>query len=252
MFDRRFYKKSAKNQLRGRLGTAALATLVSFAIMAIITATPAAETINYSTKAIPASYAVTDSTVTQTAQIPSYGAPGFNPDISFSSVPFIIVLFYLAVTGILSFSLCHLFNVYYSNPSKIPFAEFIRGFSHPFKAAFACIWIFLWICFWFCFFIIPGFVKSFAYSQTFFILAENPKIGVLKAVRMSKIMTKGYKADLFVMTLSFIGWNILAAFTFGVLHLWLTPYTMLSFTNAYKDLKAAAIRSGVLTQEDFN
>ena len=118
MFDRRFYKKSAKNQLRGRLGTAALATLVSFAIMAIITATPAAETINYSTKAIPASYAVTDSTVTQTAQIPSYGAPGFNPDISFSSVPFIIVLFYLAVTGILSFSLCHLFNVYYSNPSK--------------------------------------------------------------------------------------------------------------------------------------
>ena len=252
MFDRRFYKKSAKSQLRGRLGTAALATLVSFVIIAILTAKPAAEKINESARAVPASYAVTESDTAQTVMMPSYSAPGFNPDVSSASVPFIIVLFYLSVTGILSFALCHLFNVYYSNPSKIPFSEFIRGFSHPFRAAFACIWLFLWLCFWFCLFIIPGLVKSFAYSQTFFILAENPKIGVLKAVRMSKIMTKGYKADLFVMSLSFIGWNILAAFTFGILQLWVTPYTMLSFTNAYKDLKAMAIRSGVLTQEDFN
>ena len=50
----------------------------------------------------------------------------------------------------------------------------------------------------------------------FFILAENPGISVRKAMNMSKAMTKGFKWDLFVMDLSFVGWGILSLLTLGI------------------------------------
>lgn len=56
-------------------------------------------------------------------------------------------------------------------------------------------------------FFVPGIVKSIAYSQMFFILDEHPDIGVRKAMRVSKEITKGYKGELFLMGLSFLGWE---------------------------------------------
>lgn len=100
--------------------------------------------------------------------------------------------------------------------------------------------------------IIPGIVKGLSYSQMFFILAEYPDIGVRRAMQLSKEMTNGYKADLFVMEISFIGWAILADLSFGIGYLWLIPYQKMSFTNAYHALKAKALQTGRLTQEDFS
>ena len=98
----------------------------------------------------------------------------------------------------------------------------------------------------------PSFLYPGNYKGIFlFILAENPKIGVAKAMRISKVLTKGYKADLFVMGLSFFGWNLLSIFTFGILQLWIQPYEYMSFTNAYKSLKMHALRSGTLSESDF-
>ena len=85
----------------------------------------------------------------------------------------------------------------------------------------------------------------------FFIIAENPKIGVRKAMRLSIEITRGYKGDLFVMDLSFIGWIFLCSLTSGILSLYVMPYMQMSKTNAYKMLKSMAIQSGRLKPEDF-
>ena len=45
---------------------------------------------------------------------------------------------------------------------------------------------------------------------------------------------KGKKGDYFVLMLSFIGWAILACFTFGIGMLWLYPYIQVSLVSFYE------------------
>ena len=52
----------------------------------------------------------------------------------------------------------------------------------------------------------------------------------------SKRITNGYKMDLFVLQLSFIGWGLLAPFTFGLLALWLAPYMEMTEKMYYLEL----------------
>lgn len=157
----------------------------------------------------------------------------------------------VVITGILTLAECSLYDRYFNTLEKISFSEYLQGFSRWLTGALAALWFSLWVFLWSLLFFIPGIVKAFSYSQMFFILAENPKIGVAKAMRISKVLTKGYKADLFVMGLSFFGWNLLSIFTFGILQLWIQPYEYMSFTNAYKSLKMHALRSGTLSESDF-
>ena len=90
-----------------------------------------------------------------------------------------------------------------------------------------------------------------AYSQTLFILAEYPSVSVRKALKISMAITKGYKADLFLLELSFIGWALLSVLTAYIGLLWLCPYMQTTLVNAYQYLKADALRRGVITREDL-
>jgi uncharacterized membrane protein len=95
------------------------------------------------------------------------------------------------------------------------------------------IFLFLWTLL----FIVPGIVKGLSYSMAFFILRDNPSINALDAINASKKMMYGYKAKLFGLYLSFIGWGLLGIFTLGIGYLWLMPYMSLSLANFYEDLK---------------
>lgn len=89
---------------------------------------------------------------------------------------------------------------------------------------------------WSLLFIIPGIIKSIAYSQTFFILRDNPEMGVLDAITESRKRMNGYKLQFFLLTLSFIGWGILCLFTLGIGFIWLAPYIYTSFATFYNEL----------------
>ena len=83
-------------------------------------------------------------------------------------------------------------------------------------------------------------------------LCENPEMGVMEALNMSKVQTRGQKWELFVLDLSFIGWNLLSACTFGILGLvYVNPYTYTTHAAVYQSLKASAIQSGRLSWADF-
>ena len=73
------------------------------------------------------------------------------------------------------------------------------------------VFIFLWSLL----FVIPGIVMTYAYSMTEYILYENPRLSAGEAIRMSKIMTQGYKGELFVFDLSFLLWHLLSGLTLG-------------------------------------
>jgi uncharacterized membrane protein len=120
------------------------------------------------------------------------------------------------------------------------------------KGILSTLWQSLWITIWSFFFIIPGIIKSIAYSQMDLIIADNPNISVPKAMKLSMAMTKGYKSELFILSLSFLGWFILGTLTCGIAFVWIYPYIQLTYTNTYFALKRNALTTGILQTHDFN
>ncbi|WP_191013356.1 DUF975 family protein [Treponema zioleckii] len=108
-----------------------------------------------------------------------------------------------------------------------------------------------WVCLWSFLFVVPGIMKVFAYSMTNFVLVENPSIGVKKAMRISKILTDGHKADLLGMYVSFWPWMILTILTCGLSLVFLYPYIKLTQANVYSYLKQESLRTGKLLPSDF-
>ena len=90
---------------------------------------------------------------------------------------------------------------------------------------------------WLLLFIIPGFVKAYEYSMIPYLLAENPNLSASEAFSLSKQMTTGQKADLFVLDLSFLGWIILGALCCGIGLLFVQPYPEATKAEVYLILK---------------
>lgn len=109
------------------------------------------------------------------------------------------------------------------------FKQFWRFFSAQMLIElFVMLWTFL--------FIIPGIIASYSYSQTFYIMLDHPDMTPLEAIRASKQLMRGHKAEYFVLQLSFLGWALLTGFTFGLLQIWLEPYMQVTFACYYNGL----------------
>ena len=114
------------------------------------------------------------------------------------------------------------------------------------------LWSGLWTALWSMLFFIPGVVKALAYSMAPYILADCPEVGAKDALRLSIRMTNGYKMDLFVAALSFLGWELLSAFTCGILEiLFVGPYREITFGGIYEELKRNALENGVIDQAEL-
>ena len=75
-----------------------------------------------------------------------------------------------------------------------------------------------------------------------YILAENPKIQRKKAFKLSKEMMKGNKWKTFILDLSFLGWELLSIFTFGLLNIfYINPYKVATTVELYEVLKKQII-----------
>lgn len=90
---------------------------------------------------------------------------------------------------------------------------------------------------WSLLFLIPGIVKACSYSQSLYILAENPSLSPSEAINRSKQMMQGHKMEYFLLCMSFYGWALLGAFTLGILYIWLIPYMNATLANYHKYLK---------------
>ncbi len=85
--------------------------------------------------------------------------------------------------------------------------------------------------------VVPGIIKSISYSQTSFVMKDNPELSYNAAIERSMAMMEGHKMQYFLLMLSFIGWVILAILTFGLLTLWVNPYTYATCAHFYEYVK---------------
>lgn len=89
--------------------------------------------------------------------------------------------------------------------------------------------------------VIPGIIKSYSYSQSYFIYYDivtdtGEKPGVLDTITASRKLMDGYKGKLFWLDLTFIGWHILSMLTLGIGYLWLNPYISATKAAFYNEL----------------
>ena len=110
-------------------------------------------------------------------------------------------------------------------------------FWSAFKVGFLSgLFTFLWSLL----FVIPGIIKGISYSMANYILAENKGKSARECINESKRLTQGHKGELFVLSLSFLGWGLLCVITLGIAAIWVIPYMNATMANAYQKLKEAA------------
>lgn len=84
--------------------------------------------------------------------------------------------------------------------------------------------------------LIPGIIKSIAYSQVYFVSKDHPELGPKQAITQSRKLMNGKKGKYFLMILSFIGWGILGVITLGIGFLWIVPYYTAALASFYEGL----------------
>ena len=68
-------------------------------------------------------------------------------------------------------------------------------------------------------------------------LKDNPEMNYNAAIERSMAMMHGYKLKYFILILSFIGWMLLVAITFGLASFFVTPYMTASYAHFYEYVK---------------
>lgn len=125
-----------------------------------------------------------------------------------------------------------------------PIKNGLQAFSGKYFLRVVLIYILstIFITLWSLLFIIPGIIKSYAYSQAYLIYKDhskqlpNEKISSLDCITESKNLMKGHKWRLFVLEMSFIGWGILSVLSLGIGFIWLLPYGNATKVAFYEDL----------------
>ena len=96
-------------------------------------------------------------------------------------------------------------------------------------------------------------IVRFGFFLVPFIIAENPDIKTIDALKLSWRMMKGNKWTLFKIILSILGWNILSIVTLGVLAiLYTNPYRVCIYSEFYARVREAAKQNGVKGVEQLN
>ena len=111
------------------------------------------------------------------------------------------------------------------------FERFGTGFAQRFlRMLYTALWALL--------FVVPGIIKSLSYAMTPFILEDHPELTASEAINRSKKLMDGHKMDLFILNLTFIGWEILSGLTLGIGFLFLNPYRNAAYAAFYRNISA--------------
>lgn len=149
-----------------------------------------------------------------------------------STAELLISLANIFLCGAFSYAGCIVF-LKLSKQKPTSLNDFFAAFADFGKSLPLWGLMFIKIFLWSLLFIIPGIVKTIAYSQAFYIKAENPELSAGEVLALSEKMTYGYKMDIFVLYLSFAGWYLLSLATFYLVGLYALPYLNMTLTELY-------------------
>lgn len=152
-------------------------------------------------------------------------------------VPCLGQLVNLMIAGPLSLGMA-IFALAVARSKPLSMGQLFEGFNDFGTALAAYLLMAVFILLWCLLLIVPGIVAALAYSMTYFILRDHPRMDALDAIRLSRRMMYGNKWKYFRLQWRFFGWALLCLLTCGIGFFWLMPYVMTSNARFYDDLKA--------------
>lgn len=117
-------------------------------------------------------------------------------------------------------------------------AQLFDGFKNYGSSLALFLLITIFTALWSLLLVIPGIIKAYSYSMSWYILADNPQMGANEARKQSMTYMNGNKWRLFCLHFSFIGWMLLDILTFGILYFWIIPYMQTAQAEFYRDIIA--------------
>ncbi len=158
------------------------------------------------------------------------------------SIPYFGWLGGLIIGGPLTFGLSAFF-LSLSRRQEARLSQLFDGFNYFVNILKAYLFMSLFILLWTLLFIIPGLVAGLSYSQTFFILADNPQMEGREALKKSKALMAGNRWRLIFLFGRFSGWFLLGILSLGIGFLWIFPYLFTTLSFFYNDIKENNITS---------
>ncbi len=110
---------------------------------------------------------------------------------------------------------------------------------------------YLYTYLWSLLFVIPGIIKGLEYYLIPYLVAENPHLSKERAFEISRRTMDGEKWNLFVLQISFIGWELLGLLLCCVGIVFVVPYEQATFTEFYACMRAKAIAMGITSEEEL-
>ena len=139
----------------------------------------------------------------------------------------------LFLGGVISVGLCKFLLDMTTKREEPRFETLFSQFNIYLKTLGLNILITLSVCIGTILFIVPGIIVGLMFSQSYYILSEDPSKSITQCIKESVDMMNGHKWDLFYLELTFIGWWLLTAITVGIAGLWVAPYVKVTETNFY-------------------
>lgn len=162
---------------------------------------------------------------------------GSSPSLFLDPVPSLVgqgVIVFLLLPLAWGYAVFFLRLIHHEN---IDYGRLFDGFSDYFRIFVAELLKGVYVLLWSLLLIIPGIIKTYSYAMTEFILKDNPEMSGEQAICESMRLMQGHKTQLFLLDLSMIGWLILSLLTLGIGLLFLYPYYYTAHAHFYEDLK---------------
>ena len=149
----------------------------------------------------------------------------------------------LILIGPLGFGLALIFLSLARGKESVDFGDLFNGFTDGgfvrllLLGLLQNIFIFLWSLL----FIIPGIVKTYSYSMSYYLAIDHPDWDWKQCIDESRRIMDGNKWKLFVLDLSFIGWYIVGMLACGIGVLWVYPYNEAARAEFYQELTGGVV-----------
>lgn len=153
-----------------------------------------------------------------------------------SAIPDIGGLLSMIISGPMTLGIAY-YSLGFSRGEEPNWHVLFDGFKRFVPSLLTYLYMILLIVLWSLLLIIPGILKALSYSQTFFVLADDPLIGPKEAVKKSADLMKGYRWKYVCLNFRFFGWTLLCILTLGIGFLWLYPYMQISYAKFYDEVK---------------
>lgn len=117
----------------------------------------------------------------------------------------------------------------------MPYATLADGLAVAGKLIWCWFQMSVKIFLWSLLFVVPGIIAAYRYTFAYYNVLTDSSLSAGDAIRLSCRQTRGIKGDLFMLDLSFLGWNLLSYITMGLADIWVTPYQVLCHLAYFED-----------------